>query len=63
MTKRKYFYLCACGCGQPSNDLDKNSYVRLQEGERWLAKGCNLENAVIVLDDFQGGQLVKQSDY
>jgi len=57
----KYFFACACGCGQVSDDLKEN-YVRLTGGSKWYAKGCVPEN-VLEKKEFKGGFIVKEEDF
>lgn len=56
----KYYFICACGCGQVSDDL-KKSYIRLRKGQKWVAKGC-LDNREIVAE-IANGYVIYEPDF
>ena len=59
----RYIFVCACGCGQVSDDL-KNNYVRLTGGSKWYAKGCVPENEnLLAKRTFKNGFIVKEEDF
>ena len=57
----KYSFVCACGCGQTSDELGKD-YVRLTGGSKWYAKGCVPKDA-LEKREFKGGFIVKEEDF
>lgn len=55
-----YYFICACGCGQLSQDLGKQ-YIRLRKSQKWYAKGCEKDKAIV--QEFKGGNIVKEEDF
>jgi len=56
-----YYFICACGCGQTSDNLGKD-YIRLRKNQKWYKKGCG-GNKTIVQEEFKGGVIVNESDF
>ena len=57
----KFFFACACGCGQVSDNLGKE-YMRLTRGNRWYAKDCVPKDAQ-ERREFKGGTIVREEDF
>jgi len=57
-----YHFACACGCGQISEPLGKNNYIKLRKSNKWYMKGCEPKEATIVTE-FKNGVIVKQDDF
>jgi hypothetical protein len=60
MKQSIYYFTCACGCGQVSEDL-KKQYIRLRKGQKWVAKSC-VDNKEIVAE-IAGGYVIKENDF
>lgn len=58
--KTNYFFTCSCGCGQMSENLGKD-YIKLRKSQKWYAKGC--EGKREILQEFKGGNIVKEEDF
>lgn len=58
--KSHYFFICACGCGQNSEDLGKE-YVRLTKGKKWYSKDCG--KGKVAVREFKGGRIIVESDF
>ena len=55
-----YYFICACGCGQTSDNLGKD-YIRLRKNQKWYKKGC--ETSKEIVQEFKGGSIVNESDF
>lgn len=60
MKQGRFFFVCACGCGQKSEDVGKE-YVRLSGGRKWFAEGCVPEG--LKGKPYKGGFIVIQEDF
>ena len=58
---KKAFFICYCGCGQVSDELDKGSYIRLQKNQQWSAKDCEKENKIV--REFKNGSIIKVEEF
>lgn len=55
-----YYFPCACGCGQLSDELGKE-YIKLRKNQKWYKKGC--ETGKETVQEFRGGFIVNESDF
>lgn len=55
-----YRFACNCGCGQVSEDLEKD-YIRLKSNQKWVAKGC--EEKKTQVKTFKGGFIIIEEDF
>ena len=55
-----YYFICACGCGQVSDELGKE-YIRLRQGQKWYNKDCAKGKEAV--KEFKGGMIINESDF
>jgi len=65
ISKRSYFFICACGCGTKSDPLGRLNYIRLRPNEVWVAQDCveSLKDAATKVRDAYGGTIMQKQDF
>lgn len=58
--KQSFRFICACGCGQMSDELGKE-YIRLRKSQKWYSKDCATGKEIV--QEFKNGFVVKEADF